>query len=142
MTAGSLRDVGDSDEVKLEVEPSPTSNPIKQKIDLILVSESTVTSPNSLTFRLEASMAGGASGDVIQQVYLWNTSNSSWNLVDTRPAGDSDVVVDGVAGGNLDDYVNQVNGEIRAKVRWLSPSFSGGSFFWTVLVDQAVWLID
>ena len=142
VAAGSLSDVGDSDDVKLEVEPSPTSNPIKQKIDVILVSESMITSPNSLTFRLEASMTGGTSDDVVQQVYLWNTANSSWNLVDTRPAGVSDIVVDGVPGGNLDDYVNQVNGEIRAKVRWSSPSFSAGSFFWSVFVDQAAWLID
>ncbi len=142
IASGLLNDVNDSDNLKLEIDPSPTSNPLKQKIDVILVSESMVTSPNSLTFRLEASMIGGPAGDVTQQIYLWNTVNKNWTLVDTRSAENGDIVVDGVAGGNLDEYVNQVNGEIRAKVRWASPSFSGSSFFWSVFVDQAAWLID
>ena len=142
VTSGVLSDVDESDDVKLQLDPSPTSNPFKQKIDMILVSATDVTSPSSLTLRVEAMMIGGPAGDVIQEIALLNRSAGQWDTIDIRPASSADTVVDAAAIGNLNNYVNQINGEIIARVTFSSPSFSGSTFTWSVDIDQAVWLIE
>ena len=63
-------------------------------------------------------------------------------MVDVRSAANGDTVVDGVAGGNLDDYVHPLTDEILTRISWTSPSFSAGTFDWSINLDQAVWMID
>ncbi|MDG2012187.1 MAG: hypothetical protein P8J33_01690, partial [Pirellulaceae bacterium] len=139
--AGNLADTQTSDDTYYSLAPSPTSNFSKQKIDMIVVSETTITEPGFVGFRFEASMVGGPSGDVIQQLRLFDRVTSSWELVDVRMATNADLVVKYSAAGDLSRFVNQQTGEIIAKMTWLSPGFAGSPFAWTIDLDQAGWQV-
>ncbi|MCP4464178.1 MAG: hypothetical protein GY819_15410 [Planctomycetaceae bacterium] len=139
--AGSLGDTTDSDDTYYSLTPSPTSNFAKQKIDMIVVAETTVTDPGFVGFRYEASMVGGPSGDVIQQLRLFDVDNRKWEIVDVTTATNTDLVVKYSATGDISRFVNQQTGEIIAKMTWLSPGFTGSPFAWTIDVDQAGWQI-
>ncbi len=139
--SGLLSNLGDSDDSDWILNPSPTSNPLKQKIDLILVSEVTNYNPTSFGLRLEGAMVGGPSGDVLQMVQLWSHTTSNWEMVDTRAIANLDVTVDVAATGGLGRFVNQNNGEVRAKITLISPQFSSNPYSWSLEMDQAVWRV-
>ncbi len=140
--SGLLADVFASDDVRYHLLPTATTNLTKQKIQLILVGETDVNNPASFAFRLESAMTGGPPGDVQQTVELWDESAANWVLVDSRAVGNSDSVVDGVAGGDLSRFIHPLTGEVIARLSWKSESFSGSPFVWSIDVDQAVWLIE
>jgi hypothetical protein len=142
VTGGALADVFSSDDADYRLDPTETVNPAKQKVDVIFLSETDVNAPSALAFRVEAAMTGGPSGDVVQTINLWNVASAQWDLVDSRAAGNTDSVVLGSAAGNLADYVHPLTGEILSRVTWSSPLFSAGSFWWSIDVDEAVWLIE
>ena len=140
--AGQLSDVTESDDVDWVLDPSATSNPFKQKIDVLLVSETEVQSPSSFGFCLESAMLGGPSGDVIQTIRVWKFATRSWHVLDSRAVAtinDDQIIVH--ASGNLSEHVHPLTGEIIARVTWESPSFGGLPFTWSIDIDQAVWLI-
>ncbi len=139
---GALASTFDSDEVYLELDPSPTNNPIKQKIDIVLQSTSINASPNQLRFKLEARMLGGPSGDVSQAISLLNYQTGVYDQIDVRAAANSDEIVDVTVAGDPAQYVQPGTREVTAKVTWLSDSFSGPPFAWSIDIDQAVWLVD
>lgn len=139
---GSPVDAEFSDDVYYQLAPSPTTNPIKQKIDLILQSEYGSGSVSSFEFFLEANMSGGPEGDVTQTIQLWNYNTSSWETVDVQAATNADSVVQVTPGGDLSRFVFGSFGEVTAKVTWVSDSFSGTPYFWSVDVDQFGWLIS
>jgi len=141
VTAGSLTDLELSNDVYLQLNPSPTTNPAKQVIDVLLLSLHSGGPVSSFEFRIEAVMNGGPAGDVIQTIELWNEDADVWELVDTRAASDTETVVQVAANGDLDRFVNPATNEILSRVRWTSPGFSGTPFAWTVDVDQMGWLI-
>ncbi len=138
---GQLSDVIHSDDIDWLLDPSPTTNPFKQKIDVLLVAETTNLAPSSFAFCLEGSMSGGPAGDVIQTVRLWNFADVTWDVLDIRaaPASEEQILVD--ATGDLTDYVNQANGELIARISWESPEFAGLPFNWSIALDQAIWLV-
>lgn len=140
--AGSLSDVFSSDDVDYELEPSATTNPLKQKIEVIFAGESPIVSPTSFGFRVEASMIGGPEGDVIQVVELRNEITGHWEVVDTRAATNTDSVVTGAGAGDLTRFIHPLTDEVTAKVTWTSPEFTGASFDWSVDLDEAVWVIE
>lgn len=142
ISGGLLPDVFESDNLYLELDPSPTTNPSKQRIDIILLAESEIATPSSFSIRLEAAMVGGPSGDVNQEIELWDELNQTWVSIDSRAASSSDVIVDATATGNLDRFIHPSTQEILARVVWTSPSFSGSAFDWFIDLDQAVWQIQ
>jgi len=131
-----------SDDVYLQLAPSPTTNPAKQIVDGVFLAIAPMTNPSSFGFRVEASINGGPVGDVVQEIWLWNEVNGAWDVVDSRAASGSDLVVDAYVSGNGSDYVHPLTSEILARVSWRSPQFGGAPFFWTVDVDQAGWLMS
>ena len=138
---GSLVDAQFSDDVYFQLAPSPTTNPNKQIIDLILLAE--YSGPlNSFEFYLEAAMLGGPEGDVIQTIELWNDTDNVWELFDSRVASNTDVSISVSATGDLTRFLQPLTGEMIAKVQWVSPEFAGSPFSWTVDVDQFGWLIS
>ena len=141
-TGGLLSDAQTSNDIYYQLSPAATTNPIKQKIDLILLSEYFGGSPTSFEFHLESAMNGGPSGDVIQTIELWNEQDSSWDLYDSRAATTTDSTVVVGATGDLTRYLHPLTNEIIAKVQWTSQSFSGTPFDWTIDVDQFGWLIS
>lgn len=142
VSSGVLSDIAASDNVYLAIDPSPTGNPQKQKIDMILLSQTNVSSPTSFTFRVEAAMAGGPSGDVIQTIELWNKQDNVWEVAHSQAATITDSVAEVTATGDLSRFVHPTNGEILARLRWQSPSFAGSTFNWSIDVDEAVWSIE
>lgn len=142
ITSGSLADVFSSNDVYMELDPSPTGNPIKQIVELIVQSTSTSAAPGTFHFRVQASMAGGPTGDVLQEIKLFNYNTNAFETLDTRPAENSDQTVLVIPGGDLSRFVQSGTGEITAVVKWTSPSFAGATFNWSVDLDEAVWVID
>ena len=139
---GSLSDVNESDDVYLEIDPNPTANPFKQKIDMIVLQEGVTPTPTSFSIRLESKMSGGPSGDVIQSIELRDQTTSVFEEVDSRPAATGDTVVEVELSGDLSRFVSPLTGEVVARVIYKTESFSGEPFFWSVDVDQMVWLIE
>jgi len=140
-TAGTLADSNVSNDAFWQIDPSPTTNPAKQVVDLLLISQASVFSPTIFGFRLEATMVGGPQGDVIQQIELWNESAGTWEILDTRVASDSEIRTDVYASGDPARFVHPLTGEILARVQYFSPGFSGTPFAWTVDVDQAAFRV-
>lgn len=141
--AGTLTDASLSDDIYFQLNPVPTPNPLKQKIDVILAGEYNGGGPvSSFEFRLEAAMNGGPAGDVIQTIELWNETDSIWELVDSQAASTSDSVVQVSAAGDLTRFIHPLTNEIFARAQWTSPSFSGSAFNWDINVDQFGWLIS
>lgn len=138
---GALADVMESDNVYLGLDPSPTQNPYKQKVDLILSGESYTASPSSIEFHLESAMTGGPDGDVLQTIRLWDGMIRRWVTIDRRTLGTEDSTVV-VPGGDPGRFVHPTTGEVLAKITWETPDFVGPSFFWSVDVDKAIWRIE
>ncbi|HEV3379275.1 MAG TPA: S8 family serine peptidase [Thermoleophilaceae bacterium] len=61
-----------------------------------------------------------------QTVWIWNWSTNAWALLDSRSVGTSEVLVDGLLGGTLADYVSGTSGdgEVRVRVRCTHGSSS------------------
>lgn len=141
ISGGQISDADGSNDQYLHLDPSPTSNLLKQKIDLILQATSPTATPINFGFRLESRMIGGPSGDVVHTVSFWDYNTNTWEIVDTRPA---EIVDDRILispGGDLTRFIHPIHGEITAKLTWVSDSFSGAGFVWSIDVDQAIWEI-
>ncbi len=141
-SAGTLADTNVSDNVYYELDPSPTSNPLKQRIDLLVLTTSINESPAELRVKLESRMLGGPVGDVIQSVKILNYQTGNFEVLDVRPAADTDQIVDVAVAGNPADYVQPFSREVTIQSTWISESFAGAPFFWSVDVDQIVMLVD
>ncbi len=141
-TAGQFTDLAATDDVRVDLAPSPNPNLNKQRIEMAIESVSPVMNPAIFRFRVEASFAGGPQGDVKQTIFLINQQTGAYEQVDTRAATLNESVVEIAATGSLSRFVNQLNGEMRAVVRWDSTTFAGAPFVWSVKSDQIVWLIQ
>ena len=141
IAGGQLSDVFDSDNQYFELDPSPTKNLLKQKVHLILQSTSPTDTPTEFRFRLESSMTGGPSGDVLQTIELLNYDTGVLELVDVRAAAALDEIVEVIPVGDLSRFVQPITNEITTEVTWKSESFAGPPFTWSIDVDEAVWLI-
>ena len=141
ITSGSLVEAQLSDDVYLQIDPSPTTNPFKQKIETILVGEHAEGTASSLGFRLEAIMNGGPAGDVIQTIRFRNQAQV-WELIDTRAIDSTESVIEVFATGDVNRFLNPLTGETLVRIEWASPSFSGNTFDWSVDVDQWGWLVS
>ncbi len=142
VVGGQLSDIFTSDDVYLQLENAPTSNPAKQKIHLIVQSTSPLATPSVLRFRVEAGKNGGPVGDVIQTLRLMNYQTRQFEAVDTRPASNTDTVVEVNVTGDPARFVQPLTREITADMTWASPVFSGPPFTWSLDLDQAVWIIE
>lgn len=138
--SGALVDAQESDDVYYNLLPSPTTNPAKQKTDIVLISEYS-GDLSSFEFYVESSMVGGPEGDVLQTMRLLNHQSGQWEVVDTRFATNADSQTVYQATGDISRFVKAGTGEVIASLQWLSPEFSGTPFSWSVNVDQFGWLI-
>lgn len=138
-SGGSLADTAASDDQVYSLAPSPTSNPYKQKVDLILISVADVTNPGKLGFRIEAAMVGGPEGDVLEELKLFNFNNLTWESVSVGAATNADSIVKFIEVDDPTRFVNSQNGEMRARLTWQSPSFAGTPFTWSIDIDHVAW---
>ncbi len=139
---GQLSDANSSNNQYFKLNPSPTSNLAKQKIDMILQSTSPLATPGSMRFRMESKKIGGPVGDVIQSLRLLNYQTNQYETVDVRAITNTDAVVNLLVTGNPARFVQAGTREITADVIWESPGFSGAPFTWTIDLDEAVWIIE
>lgn len=139
--SGGLGDLHVSDDQRFKIDPSPTSNLIKQKVDLILVGTSNVTSPESFRFRVEARLMGGAPGPVIQKIFLHRPADNRRELIDTRTLSDVEEAIEVTPQGDLSRFINPANRDVIASVVYFTDP-NGPLFPWSVEVDEAVWLIE
>ncbi len=142
VSGGQLDDLFYSDDQYFELDPNPTINPLKQKINVVVEGTSTILTPNTFRLRLESRMTGGPSEDVLQTLSFRNVQTGRFETLDVRAVSNSDTLIEVTGNGNLSRFVNPTTGKVEASVLWDVPAFSGGSFNWTIEVDQAVWLID
>lgn len=139
---GSFQNIFISDDVYYKFDPSPTQNPQKQIVGFITQTASPVSDPDIFQFRLQTAMSGGAPGDVIQEIRLFNYDTQTFEIIDTRAATNEDSVVLARPQGNLSRFVQPITNEITAELKWMSPDFSGSTFTWDIAIDEAVWLIQ
>jgi len=136
---GGNSDLNESDDEYLSFEPSPTSNPFKQNVDVLLQAIANSASPDEFSFRLEARMIGGPAGDVFQEIRLLNYQTGQFELVDTRDASVTDQSTMVSPTGNVSRFIKPGTLEMTARVSWASPSFAGTPFTWMVDIDEIVW---
>lgn len=142
VAAGQISDLFASDDMVVDLQPVPTSNPLKQKINMILQATSDVSDPVSFRFALESRLVGAAmSGDVVQTVELWNYTTGQYDLLDSRPAPITKEMTLVSPAGDLSEYVQPGTREVTANITWKSEAFTGAPFNWTVDADQAIWTI-
>ncbi len=138
---GQFSHLNINDDQTLELDPSPTANPLKQRVDFLLLATSTSNAPAEFGIRLESRMLGGVSGDVIQTIELLDYQTGMFELVDARPAAITDELLEIVPAGDAGRFVQAISGEITVRITWRSESFSGTPFFWSVDIDEAVWTV-
>lgn len=139
---GSVADMETSDNQYYRLDPNPTSNPVKQKVEMVVQSTSTGPAPSTFQFRLQSRMNGGPSGDVIQTIRLYDYDLNDWEYVDIRAVATSDETVLFEPTGDPGRFVQTGTNEITGLVTWQSESFSGSPFSWSIEIDQCVWLIN
>lgn len=139
VAGGATADLNASDDVDLNLEPAPTINPIKQKIDLILQATSRAANPSELSLRVEAQMTGGPVGDVTQRIRFFNYVTNNYETIDSRAAEDTDFIVVVEPVGDLSRFVQPGTLEMTVAVTWTSDEFTGPPFNWAIDVDEAVW---
>ncbi len=137
--SGALADVYTPNNVFWSFNPSPTANPRKQIVDLIVQSEVPGLDPTELRLKLESRIIGGPAANVLQRSYIYNFLTGKFELVDSRAASNIDNLIDIKVNGDPGRFVNAF-GEIIAQVKWTSPTFAGTPFTWSVDVDQIVWV--
>ena len=138
---GGLADIQASDDTRLQIDPSPTANLVKQKIDLYVVGSSLVREANQLEFRVETRMSGGPAGPVMQAVYLINQQTRQKELVDFRSVSNDDQSISVRITNNPQRFINQINGDVIARVEWRTNP-NGPLFFWSVDIDETRWIIE
>ncbi len=138
---GDTADLESSDNQVVCIEPSATRNPNKQIVDMILLAESTVASPETFRFVFESRMIGGPVGDVQLEVELWNETDEIWESIHTGPANDVDMPVNVLATGDLTRFVHPLTNEVMARATFNSQEFAGDPFSWQVAVDRVSWLV-
>lgn len=138
---GGLSELQASDDSRLQLDPSPTSNLAKQKVDLYVVGSSLVREANQLSIRIESRMTGGPSGPVMQSVYLINQQTRQKELVDFRSVSNDEQSVTITVTGDPRRFINQLNGDVIARIEWTTNP-NGPWFIWSVDVDETRWLIE
>ncbi len=142
LVGGLVADLFASDDQYFELDPSPTKNPAKQKIHLIVQSTSPSAAPQDFRFRVESVMLGGPSGDVIQKIELRNYATGALELLDLRAVAINDESIELIPAGDLTRFIQPITREITGHITWTSDSFSGKPFSWSIDVDEAVWIIE
>ncbi|MCP4082313.1 MAG: hypothetical protein GY743_18935, partial [Planctomycetaceae bacterium] len=135
-------DLNFSDEQYLEIDPSPTGNPRKQTVDVVLLATSPVTNPTALNFRIGGFMSGGPMGDVTQTIRFKNEITKTYETVDVRYVSDTPELIEVSPGGDVSRFVNPISGDVTARVSWRSPAFAGGTYFWSLNMDQMIWVLS
>lgn len=138
---GGLTELQTSDDARLLLDPSPTNNLVKQKVDLYVVGSSLVRDANQLAFRVESRMTGGPTGPVLQAVYLINQETKGKELVDFRSVSNAEQSITITVSGDPRRFINQINGDVVARIEWTTNP-NGPLFIWSVDVDETRWLIE
>jgi hypothetical protein len=139
VVGGVISDLSASDDVYQNLDPSQSTNPAKQKVDVILQSIAGSPTPQDFSFRVESKKIGGPVGDVIQRTRMFNYQTSRWELLDTRAAPNQDERITIQPTGDLTRFVQAATREITARVTWTVDGFSDQPFFWSIDIDEAVW---
>ena len=139
MGGGLTSDVNESDDVYEVLDPSPTINPLKQKVDVIFQSTAGSETPIAFSFRVEAKKVGGPVGDVFQSIRLFDYQTRKWEIVDSRAATNIDERITIEPAGDITRFVHAVTREITARVVWTVDDFTGDPFQWSIDIDEAVW---
>lgn len=141
--SGQLSDLATSNNQYWRIAAGPTSNPLPNRsVTKMYRVISPTTAPTDFAFRVEAAMAGGPSGDVMQKIELFNFSTQLFEQVDSRSVAVTDSAVEITPTGAWSRFLEPGTREVRSRVTWSTPAgFSGTPFAWTIDIDEAVWLI-
>jgi C1A family cysteine protease len=137
LVSGSLEDLYESDDSRLEVAAGPTVDPAEPPVWVEIVGTASTSSPAELRFTLEA--RANTTG-LAQKIKLYNFVTQSYEEVDARQAATSDAVVEVVLSGDLSRFIDPDTLEVRAQLTW-KPS--GPVLLWpfTVGIDQVIWKV-
>ena len=142
ISSGSRRNIDVSDDIYMTLDPATTSNPFKQRVDNIILSESPISDPSGLTVRVEAAFSGGAVGEVQQEVRMYNYLTKRYESIDFRDASDSEEVFTINATGDVSRFLHPVTDQLLGRVIFTSTDFQGAPFNWSVEVDQIIFIVS
>lgn len=119
LAAGGAQELSGSDNVDISIRRSNID--ILSRTEFEVESQSTTPSPNSMEVRLEGSVF--ARNTVVQSIWMFDYSLNNWEEVDTSNASRFVDRIDVVAlDGDLSRFVDQSNGRIKARVRFMSAN--------------------
>ncbi len=134
---GTLADASDSDDSYLRFNPGFTLSSTEPPVWLVFESTLPDDSPDQLALKLEA---GANTVGLSQTIEFFDFDIGSYQVVDVRMATMSDAIVEVIAEGNMDRYVQAGSGTVRARIGWkvTGPVLV---YPWQIRVDQLVWLV-
>ncbi|HLK14296.1 MAG TPA: kelch repeat-containing protein, partial [Fimbriimonadaceae bacterium] len=137
LSGGGLSSLFFADGNTLNALTGPTLNPSEAPIQLVVSGTTTVTSPTSFSFTVTAKMN---TPGIAQSVSLWNYSTGTYDVLDTRAIGTSNLSVTVTPGGSLSRYVGP-GGAVQARIAYVQtgPTLV---FRWAASVDLSNWLIQ
>ncbi|HVT13903.1 MAG TPA: hypothetical protein VHE55_16690 [Fimbriimonadaceae bacterium] len=134
LLAGNLASLGISDDNHFVMQAGVIPIVSDYPINVTFTGTSPVSNPSVLRFGLEAS---AQFSNVSQTVELYDYSAGAFVPVDVRTATTSDSVVY-LTLSNPSRFVNPVNGQMQARIKYKNPS-PEAIFLWRASLDRVVW---
>ncbi|MEQ1821582.1 MAG: sialidase family protein [Fimbriimonadaceae bacterium] len=134
---GSVADVAWSENLTYSGNNDPTLNRTEPPIQIEVTGSTTILHPTRFRFKLENRISVGG---LNQTISLFNVLSNQYEAVDTRAGATSDAVVVVEATGNLDRFINQSTGQVKAKLSITSTSPTLPRV-WGTSIDHAQWVI-
>lgn len=134
LVSGSFHDLVVADGAALIARPGTNGDRQSAPVQLDITAHLPLSNPLRLSFQIvaTANLAG-----LIQEIWMRNAQNGTFELVDTRPAATTDQTLRVVLGPNIFRYIDS-SGNVMARVKWL-PSSQNLSRSWQISIDQAIW---
>lgn len=136
-SSGTVDNLDFSDNQYLRARRDPVNPSLDTPVNVDFVATSTVLNPSTFTLNTET---GVSVTNLFQMISLYNYQTGLYELVDTRGGPVNDLSLSFTPSGDLSRFVNQANGEVRAKIAF-QP---GARLFvksWNVRFDLVNWII-
>ena len=136
--SGGLSDLYYSDNSYLVIEPGFVVSEFEPPVWLRIVGKSSTSDPSKLSFTLESHTT--RSGKISQTIELYNYDSEDYEIVDSRQASPSDLVVEIVISSNPSRFIDSSSLEMEAQIKYIQTGPVVG-FPWWIKFDQTIWKI-
>ena len=135
---GELSDVNFSDDSYLQFRPGLTVNASEPPVWLEFTGTLPSDNPASLSFALEAK---GNTVGLLQTIEMYDFDTGDFEEIDSRAATTSDTVVQILAPGDQQRFVESGSGIVKTRLAWRAQG-PVVLYPWTVSLDQVIWTVN